>query len=80
MIYGKIAFPNQTQQKQIMHARTAQLHKIMADHKIKAPEVARLLGRLPITVYIWRCEETKRVIPEDALKRLEFELASKATA
>jgi len=63
-----------------MHARTASLHKIMADYKIKAPEVAQILGRLPITVYIWRCENTKRIIPQDALDLLQMKLASKAAA
>lgn len=54
-----------------MHARTQRLHQLMRDNRVNAEVVAAMLGRETITVRIWRCEDTKRVIPEDALNLLE---------
>jgi len=63
-----------------MHARTEQLHQIMRDHGLNAEAVASILNREPITVYIWRVENTKRVIPEDALRLLEAKAPEVARA
>lgn len=52
----------------------------MSANRLKAPDVAEILNRETITVRIWRCEDTKRVIPEDALRILRMETAAKAPA
>jgi len=63
-----------------MHARTEELRNIMAQNNLKAPAVAEILVRETNTVRIWRCKQTKRVIPEDALRVLKMKMALKAIA
>ena len=63
-----------------MHTRTAKLHKIMEDNGLKAGDVAEMLDRETITIRIWRCKSSTRVIPADALRLLELELIAKAAA
>lgn len=63
-----------------MHARTEELRTLMARHKMKAPDVAEIIGCETNTVRIWRCEQTKRVMPADKLRILKMELALKAIA
>lgn len=61
-----------------MHKRTKKLHQLMAKHKLTPDDVAKILGRSATTVRIWRVNGGERVIPEDALFRLETKLASHA--
>lgn len=67
-----------TQNKTNMDDRTAKLHQIMDDNKLKARDVGEMLGRKPITVLIWRCKDDKRTIPQHALELLEHKLAARA--
>lgn len=55
-----------------MHKNTKKLHQLMQRHKLSAPDVARMLGRKPNTVRVWRVKETTRPIPDDALALLEL--------
>lgn len=57
-----------------MDNRTKKLRAIMKKHKLKARDVADMLGREPSTVRVWRCQHTKRVIPQDTLELLELKL------
>jgi hypothetical protein len=63
-----------------MSDRNEELRKIMRDNKLKTRDVAKLLGRQPITVRIWLCqgEKTDRVIPAEQLDRLKDKLALQA--
>lgn len=55
-----------------MHENTKKLRDLMTRHRLKAPEVAELLGRKPNTIRVWRVRQTERVIPADTLKLLEL--------
>lgn len=57
-----------------MHARTQELLKLMADHNLKATDVATILGRSPTTVRIWRVADGRRPIPADTLELLRLKL------
>jgi hypothetical protein len=59
-----------------MDDRNEELRNIMRDHKLKPRDVARLLGRQPITVRIWLCQgpKTNRVIPAETLELLKLKL------
>lgn len=63
-----------------MNERTARLRALMAAHKLKAADVAGMLGRTPQTVRVWRCDYDARTIPADALKVLELTLAQRGKA
>jgi transcriptional regulator with XRE-family HTH domain len=45
----------------------------MAEHKLSAKDVARILGRSPQTVFIWRNGE-HRAIPSDLLQLLQLKI------
>ena len=57
-----------------MHDRTKELIEIMGDYSLSAPDVARILGRTPATVRIWRCRNSTRIIPAHALELLRAHL------
>jgi len=61
-----------------MDDRNEELRQIMRDHKLKTRDVARILGRQPITVRIWLCQgpNTNRVIPAETLELLKLKLAA----
>lgn len=65
-----------------MEDRNEELRKIMRDHGLKTRDVAKLLGREPITVRIWLCqgEKTTRVIPAETLELLKLKLAAQRAA
>ena len=63
-----------------MHPRTEKLHQLMYDNKLRADAVAAIVQRDTNTVRIWRCQNTKRVIPVDALRILEIEAPKVAEA
>lgn len=48
------------------------MHDIMHEYKLKATDVAAILGREVNTVRIWRCKSDNRNIPVDALALLEL--------
>jgi DNA-binding transcriptional regulator YiaG len=60
-----------------MHTNTERLHTLMQRNKLKAADVATILGREVNTVRVWRVRDTKRVIPDDTLTVLEVKLAEK---
>lgn len=49
------------------------MHDIMHQYKLKATDVAEILGREVNTVRIWRCKSDNRNIPADALRLLTIE-------
>lgn len=55
-------------------SRATRLRQLMAKHKLKAADVAAILGRKVNTVRVWRVADTKREIPADILRLLELEL------
>jgi transcriptional regulator with XRE-family HTH domain len=57
-----------------MDNRTEQLRAIMKRHKLKAKDVAEIVGRSQTTVRIWRCASSVRPIPASVLRLLELEL------
>lgn len=57
-----------------MDKRTEKLRQLMADHHLKASDVAEIVGRKANTVRIWRMEDAPRVIPANVLRLLELEL------
>lgn len=57
-----------------MHERTRRLRQLMAQHRLKAREVATLLECSEATVRIWRCKNAERIIPAQTLRLLELEL------
>lgn len=63
-----------------MHKRTKKLHQLMAKHQLTPEDVAKILNRSATTVRIWRVKDGERVIPEDALFRLETKMASHAAS
>jgi hypothetical protein len=56
-----------------MHERTKKLIDLMAEHQLKAADVAKILGRNANTVRVWRCSNSQ-IIPADALRLLEMTL------
>jgi hypothetical protein len=58
-----------------MTDKTRRLRKLMREHRLKAADVAAMLGRKPSTVNVWRCSNDERVIPDQALQLLELKLA-----
>lgn len=56
-----------------MNPKTTRLRKIMADHGLKSPDVARMLNRKTQTVRLWR-SDNERSIPSDALELLEIRI------
>lgn len=60
-----------------MHPNTEKLRRLMARHKLTAPAVAKMLGRKPNTVRVWRVRETERPIPDDTLQLLTLLLAQR---
>lgn len=60
-----------------MHTNTEALHKLMQGNKLKAADVAAILGREVNTVRVWRVRDTKRVIPDETLQLLQMKLAEK---
>lgn len=63
-----------------MDKNTKKLHALMRRHNLNAPAVAKLLGRKPNTVRVWRVENTTRPIPDDALQLLELRLRHQGVA
>lgn len=55
---------------------TTRLRQLMAEHKLKAKDVAAILDRTPKTVRMWRCC-TGPAIPDSLLKLLEHELRAR---
>lgn len=55
--------------------RTEELRKIMADHRLKAPAVGKILNRSSQTVRSWACKNRGRSIPETALRLLKLTVA-----
>lgn len=62
------------------HPNTAKLRKLMADNKLAAKDVGRVLKREPLTVHIWMCKDNRRVIPDNLLRLLELELSTSKAA
>lgn len=60
--------------------RTAQLKDLMAEHDLKAKDVAELLSRSVHTVRCWRCQWDARVIPEHTLIALRAKLAEQVAS
>lgn len=60
-----------------MNKRTKRLHQLMDTHQLNAEAVAKLLGREPTTVNMWRVG-TPRTIPGHMLELLEMKLAGHA--
>lgn len=60
-----------------MQNRTDRLREIMAEKKLSADDVARLLNRTANTVRIWRCKDQRRIIPDHSLALLEALLREK---
>lgn len=58
-----------------MDKNTQRLREIMSDNKLSNKDVGALLGRSEQTVRIWSCINGGRVIPNTALKLLEFIIA-----
>ena len=58
--------------------RTRRLIELMKKHELEPPTVAKLLGRTPKTVYMWRIKggKTRRQIPAHMLELLERILAA----
>jgi hypothetical protein len=56
-----------------MNEKTKRLRDLMTAHKMTAADVGEILHRKPHTVHVWMCDA--RVIPADALRVLELELA-----
>ena len=58
--------------------RTKRLIELMRKHDLEPPVVAKLLGRTPKTVYMWRIMggKTRRPIPGHMLELLERILAA----
>lgn len=55
-----------------MHNNTIRLHELMAEHKLCAKQVAKILNKSYGTVKAWRVRETSRVIPDNNLRLLEL--------
>lgn len=55
-------------------SNTERLKKLMSDHRLKAPDVAKLIGRSAHTVRVWRCVNDN-VIPDAMLEFLELKIA-----
>jgi len=51
------------------------LRELMAEHNLKSPDVARLLGVKPQTVRAWASPTTPRHIPNNLLDLLRYKLA-----
>lgn len=60
-----------------MDKNTKQLHALMRQHKMKAADVAAILGRKVNTVRVWRVKDTSRPIPDDTLQLLALKLAER---
>ena len=62
-----------------MHTNTQKLRDLMACHRLKVGDVARILNRKPHTVRVWRVTKTTRPIPDNALELLTLKLQQAAT-
>lgn len=61
-----------------MHENTKKLRDIMQSHRLKASDVAAITNREAITVRIWRCRNTARIIPIELLRLVELSVAADA--
>lgn len=61
-----------------MHENTKRLRELMERHRLKTADVAKITNREAITVRIWRCRRTERVIPSELLRLVELEMQSRA--
>lgn len=61
-----------------MHPNTIKLRAIMAEAKLTAKDVAAIVNREPMTVFIWRGKSDARVIPSELLRLLELSTAKAA--
>lgn len=63
--------------RDIVNTNTKKLHELMQQHKLSAPDVARMLDRTPQTVREWRVKNTARPIPAPMLELLTLKLRAR---
>lgn len=72
MYYRRVAF----YVTNAMHERTKRLRQLMAQHRLSALDVSKMVGRSEQTVRTWRCksENNSKVIPWQLLELLELKI------